>query len=89
VTKERFRIAARPWMALMVWAIFLGVAVGPFSALSTARAIPDAGFQREKLVEQVKKTNELLEQLIKLLRTEKVHVRVEKARQEPPAPTDE
>ena len=87
MTKERLRTAGWPLMALMVVAMCLGVAVGPFSALSTARAIPDAGFQREKLVEEVKKTNELLKQLIKVIRTETVQVKIEKARKEPLAPT--
>ena len=88
MTKERLPRAARPLLALVVVAICMGVAVGPFSALSTARAIPDAGFQREKLVEEVKKTNELLGQLVKLLRTETVNVRIQKASKEPPAPTE-
>ncbi len=52
--------------------------LGPGEVVPRASAqIPDAGLQRRELVEEVRRTNRLLEQVLHTLRTETIQVRLE------------
>lgn len=68
------------WVILMLAMqamILLGQWVGQPS-ISTAQAqIPDAGAQRNEMIEQVKTTNDKLDQLITLLQSGDVKVKAE------------
>jgi len=53
---------------------------GPFPLLERAEAqIPDAGMQRKQLVEEARRTNELLSDIKRILETQTLHVRLQGA----------
>ena len=54
--------------------------LGPFPLLERAEAqIPDAGLQRKQLVDESRRTNELLSDIKRILETQTLHVRLEGA----------
>jgi len=62
--------------ALLV-ATCVGVWTGPAQILPRAQAqIPDAGLQRNLILEEVRRTNELLQDLKQILHTQPLNVRI-------------
>lgn len=54
--------------------------IGPFPLLERAEAqIPDAGLQRKQLVDEARRTNELLSDIKRILETQTLHVRLQGA----------
>lgn len=54
--------------------------LGPFSLLERAEAqIPDAGLQRKQIVDETRRTNELLSDIKRILETQTLHVRLQGA----------
>ena len=69
-------------VALVVFlvATCLKVWTGGASFVTDARAqLPDPGLQRKEMVAEVRRTNELLTDILALLKSGKLHVRVEGA----------
>lgn len=72
-----FRTYVLPVLVLLTC---LRVWLGPFPIIETAQAqIPDAGLQRKILVEEVRKTNQLLTEIKQLLTSHTFNVRMEGA----------
>ena len=58
----------------------LRIWLGPFPLLERAEAqIPDAGLQRKQLVDEARRTNELLSDIKRILETQTLHVRLQGA----------
>ncbi len=58
----------------------LRIWIGPFPILADARAqIPDAGLQRKLLLEEVQRTNQLLDDIKHILESGNLHVRIKGA----------
>lgn len=73
-------------VALPLW---LRVWLGPVALLDRAEAqIPDAGRQRQLLVEEARRTNELLTEIKDLLHKRTFNVRLEGADNQADAPPD-
>ena len=54
--------------------------LGPFPLLERAEAqIPDAGLQRKQLVDEARRSNELLSDIKRILESQTLHVRLEGA----------
>lgn len=54
--------------------------LGPFPLLERAEAqIPDAGLQRKQLVDEARRSNELLSDIKRILETQTLHVHLEGA----------
>ena len=72
-----------PWnvaLFLFLAATCLKVWTGGASFVTDARAqLPDPGLQRKEMVAEVRRTNELLTDILALLKSGKLHVRVEGA----------
>ena len=67
-------------MGLFVLLTCLRVWVGPMPVVQPARAqIPDAGTQRKLLVDEVRRTNQLLTDIKQILATRTLNVRIEGA----------
>ena len=72
----------RSWSTTVLWMAMLAtglrVWLGPVSFDSPALAqVPDAGLQRQQLMAETKRTNELLSELVNLLKTQTIKVRLE------------
>ena len=62
----------------LVVATIVRVWLGPITALPEARAqIPDAGKQRYELVKETRRTNALLQQVLKTLQTQTLKVQIQ------------
>ena len=73
-------------VALIVFlaATCLKVWTGGASLVTDAQAqIPDPGLQRKEMVAEIRRTNELLTDILALLKSGKLHVRVEGADNQP------
>jgi len=58
----------------------LRIWIGPFPILERAEAqIPDAGLQRKQLVDEARRTNELLSDIKRILETQTLQVRLQGA----------
>jgi hypothetical protein len=58
----------------------LRIWLGPFPLLERAEAqIPDAGLQRKQLVDEARRSNELLSDIKRILESQTLHVRLEGA----------
>lgn len=67
-------------VAFFVIITCLRIWLGPFPLLDRAEAqIPDAGLQRKQLVDEVRRTNDLLSDIKRILETQTLHVRLEGA----------
>ena len=73
----------RPWsfvrgaIALFIGLTCLQVWVGPDSLVEPARAqIPDSGLQRKQLLDETRRTNQLLSEIVQILRERTLNVRV-------------
>jgi hypothetical protein len=67
-------------LAVLVLAICVRVALGPISNLNQAQAqIPDSGLQRKQLLDEAKRTNQLLTEIKQLLTSHTFNVRVQGA----------
>ena len=66
---------ARILLGIFVLATCLRVWVGPEGVLPRAEAqIPDSGLQRRQMLEEIQRTNQLLEEIIQILRTQTIKV---------------
>jgi hypothetical protein len=66
---------ARLLMSIFVLATCLRVWVGPETDMPRAAAqIPDSGLQRRQMVEEIQRTNQLLEEIIHILKTQTIKV---------------
>ena len=76
---RRHRVLSR-LAAFFVVLTCLRVWLGPFPLLERAEAqIPDSGLQRKQLLDEAKRTNELLSDIKRILETQTLHVRLEGA----------
>ncbi len=65
-------------LGVILTATCVKVWLGPVTMVPSAQAqIPDAGLQRNQLVSEVRKSNELLAQIAKTLKTQTLKARVE------------
>ncbi|MBI4716256.1 MAG: hypothetical protein HY763_00465 [Planctomycetes bacterium] len=70
----------RAALALLVAATCLRVWLGPIALVEEAQAqIPDSGLQRKQLLEETRRTNELLLEIKQLLATQTLNVRIRSA----------
>ena len=75
---ERTGKVFRFLLGVILAVTFIRVWAGPTSWAADARAqIPDAGSQRADLLQEVRKTNELLRKVIQILETKSVKVEVQ------------
>ncbi len=76
---RRHRLTDR-LVSLFVILTCLRIWLGPFPLLERAEAqIPDAGLQRKQQLDEVRRTNELLSDIKRILETQTLHVRLEGA----------
>jgi len=67
-------------VTLFVALTCLRIWLGPFPLLERAEAqIPDAGLQRKQLVDEARRSNELLSDIKRILESQTLHVRLEGA----------
>ena len=67
-------------VTLFVVLTCLRIWLGPFPLLERAEAqIPDAGLQRKQLVDEARRSNELLSDIKRILESQTLHVRLEGA----------
>ena len=67
-------------VTLLVALTCLRIWLGPFPLLERAEAqIPDAGLQRKQLVDEARRSNELLSDIKRILESQTLHVRLEGA----------
>lgn len=77
----------RGFIGLFVVVTCLRVWVGPLAILEPARAqIPDSGRQRKQLLEEARRTNQLLTEIKQLLKDHTFNVRTERADNQSRAP---
>ncbi|HEY3244689.1 MAG TPA: hypothetical protein VGM03_15215 [Phycisphaerae bacterium] len=68
----------RRGLTVLIIATCLRVWLGPANLESIAQAqIPDAGLQRKQLLEEAQRTNQILSDILSLLQTRTLKVRVE------------
>ncbi len=86
--QPRFAIGwLRGVIGLFVVVTCLRVWVGPVAILEPARAqIPDSGRQRKQLLEEARRTNQLLTEIKQLLKDHTFNVRMERADNQSRAP---
>ena len=78
--QPRRRHRADRLVAFFVLLTCLRIWLGPFPLLERAEAqIPDAGLQRKQLVDEARRTNELLSDIKRILETQTLHVRLQGA----------
>ncbi len=67
-------------VTLLVALTCLRVWLGPFPLLERAEAqIPDAGLQRKQILDEARRSNELLSDIKRILESQTLHVRLEGA----------
>ena len=77
---ERTGKVLRFFLGVILAVTFIRVWAGPTSWAADAKAqIPDAGSQRADLLQEVRKTNDLLRKVVKILETQSVKVEVQNA----------
>lgn len=77
----------RAALLLLALATFAKVWLGPFSLTSEALGqIPDSGAQRKLLIDEARRTNELLQDIKQILTEKTINVRVQSADNPPDAP---
>jgi len=70
----------RATVTLFVILTCLRVWIGPFPLLTEARAqIPDAGLQRKLMLDEAQRTNQLLDDIKRILASGDLHVRIKGA----------
>jgi len=77
-----FEVPRKRWLRTLIAGILAAtcarVWLGPGAEIPRAVAqIPDSGLQRKKMVDEIQRTNRLLEQINDTLRTQTIKVRVE------------
>ena len=66
-------------VAVQAVALLAVRATVPWESTAQAQGIPDAGAQRDRIIEQLRTTNERLDKLVTLLSSGELQVRVTKA----------
>ena len=83
----RFSRPIRLGVALFVLLTCLHVWIGPVQILEHASAqIPDSGHQRKLLIDETRRTNQLLTEIAQILREQTLNVRIATADNQPAAP---
>ena len=87
LSRRQTRTGLRGLAVLFVLVTLLRVWVGPMGVLAPAQAqIPDSGLQRKLLLDETRRTNQLLAEIKQLMETGTLNVKIQQADEQAVAP---